>query len=178
MELELHVDRTEDLFSPPLFGGFGGSADVPSGVERLVTQMNATSHREAGVTIVIPDGEHHPDVEERVASAIHAYAAVRLRDAEQRRVAMRREGMRALALSVPLVVVLTALSVWVTTSGIAEEWRTAIDGLLIVLEWVALWYPLDTLFWYGRPLTQEVKVLRALETAPVTVRPSSALNFT
>jgi len=159
-----------------VFGEFGGSADMPSGVERLVAEMNAASHQDGDITVVIPDTEHGPGVDERVGSAIHAYAAVRLRDAEHRRAAMRREGMRALALSVPVVAVLTALSVWVTSTGLAEEWRTAIDGLLIVLEWVALWYPLDTLFWYGRPLTQEVRVLRALETAPVTVRGSAALR--
>jgi hypothetical protein len=77
--------------------------------------------------------------------------------------------MRSLLFAVPAVLVLTALSVLVSTSGLAEKWRTAIDGLLIVLEWVALWYPLDTLFWYGRPLTQEMKVLQSLQTAPVTI---------
>jgi hypothetical protein len=42
--------------------------------------------------------------------------------------------------------------------------------VLVVLVWVALWYPLDTLFWYGRPLTQELRVLRRLEKGIVTVR--------
>jgi hypothetical protein len=70
----------------------------------------------------------------------------------------------------PVVAGLSLLSVFVTSSSISDEWRTAIDGLLIVLEWVALWYPLDALFWYGRPLTQELRVLRRLESGSMTVR--------
>jgi hypothetical protein len=68
------------------------------------------------------------------------------------------------------VAALSVLSVLVTKSSIDEDWRTAIDGLLIVLVWVALWYPFDALFWYGRPLTQELRALRRLERGTVTVR--------
>jgi hypothetical protein len=42
-----------------------------------------------------------------------------------------------------------------------------------VLLWVALWYPLDALFWYGRPLSQELRALRRLEAGSVTIRTGS-----
>ena len=44
------------------------------------------------------------------------------------------------------------------------------DGVLLVLAWVALWYPLDTLIWYGRPFTREIRVLRAMREMDVAVR--------
>ena len=38
--------------------------------------------------------------------------------------------------------------------------------------WVALWYPLDTLLWYGRPLTREIRVLRAMRPRTSRSAPS------
>ena len=174
-EATLRHENLQDLFSPPVFAEFGGSADLPSGIERLVTELMTARSADIGVTVVVPDAEMQPGLDDRLAAAIRTYAAVRVRDVEHRRTAQRQEGLAALAISIPILVVLTLLEIWVAASkNLPESGSTAIDGLLVVLVWVALWYPLDTLFWYRRPLVQEQQVLRALQAAPVTVRPSSS----
>lgn len=151
-----------------MFGEFGESGDLPTGIERLVAELKATG--DARVTVELPQAAYEPGVEERLQQAIWKYAGSRVRSLEHQRSALRREGLASLALSVPVVAILSVLSVLVTSSSINDDWRTAIDGVLIVLVWVALWYPLDTLFWYARPLTQELRVLRRLEEGSVTVR--------
>jgi hypothetical protein len=173
-EATLKLEKLQDLFSPPTFPEFGGSADMPSGIERLVTELKTVRSADVGVTVVVPDAEMRPGLDARLVAAIRAYVAVRVRDVGYRRAALRHEGLTALVISIPILVVLTVLEIWVAASNLPEAGSTAIDGLLVVLVWVALWYPLDTLFWYPRPLIHEQQVLRALETAPVTVRPSSS----
>ena len=171
----MKLEKLEHLFSPPTFDEFGGSADLPSGIERLVTQLMSARSADVRVTVVVPDAEMRPGLDDRLAAAIRAYAAVRVRDVEYRRATQRHEGLTSLLISIPILAVLTLLEVWVASSdNLPESGATAIDGILVVLVWVALWYPLDTLFWYARPLIQEQQVLRALETAPVTVRSSSS----
>jgi len=169
----LHLERLEELFSPPEFGEFGQSADLQSGIERLVAQLKVAPHGVGEVTVVIPDAAGDPGVQERLPLAIRNYATSRIHDIHDRRTAVRRDGMRSLLYALPVTAALSLLSVLVTSSSIDENWRTAIDGILIVLVWVALWYPLDALFWYGRPLTQELHALRRLERAIVTVRPAA-----
>jgi hypothetical protein len=171
--ITLRLDRLDELFSPPAFGEFGASADLPSGIERLVAELKATS--DAGeVTVVIPEGTtRDPGVEHRLALAIRSYANSRVRSLQHQRAALRREGLTSLLLAVPVVAILSVVSILVTKSSLHEEWRTTIDSFVIVFLWVALWYPLDTLFWYGRPLSQELRVLRRLEQGTVTVRGSS-----
>ena len=170
----MKLEKLQDLFSPPTFAEFGGSADTPSGIERLVTELKTVRSADVGVAVVVPDAEMQPGLDTRLAVAIRTYAAVRVRDVEYRRAALRNEGLTALVISIPILVVLTVLEIWVAASNLPEAGSTAIDGLLVVLVWVVLWYPLDTLFWYARPLTHEQEVLRVLESAPVTVRPSSS----
>jgi len=173
-EATLKLEKLQDLFSPPTFVEFGGCADMPSGIERLVTELRTIQSADVGVTVMVPDAEMQPGLDERLAAAIRTYVAVRVRDVEYRRAALRREGLTSLVIAVPILVVLTVLEIWVAASSLPEAGSTVIDGLLVVLSCGALWYPLDTLFWYPRPLIQEQQVLRALETAPVTVRPSSS----
>jgi len=173
-EVTLKLEKLQDLFSPPTFAEFGGSADMPSGIERLVTELRTVTPVAVGVTVVVPDAEMKPGLDERLVAAIRTYVAVRGRDVEHRRAALRHEGLTALVISIPILVVLTLLEIAVAASNIPDAGSTVIDGLLVVLIWVALWYPLDTLFWYPRPLMQEQQVLRVLETVPVTVRPSSS----
>ena len=42
--------------------------------------------------------------------------------------------------------------------------------LFIVVAWVALWYPLDTLIYSGRPYRMQKSVLRTMQEMEITVR--------
>jgi hypothetical protein len=89
-EATLKLEKLQDLFSPPTFTEFGGSADMPSGIERLVTELKTVQSADVGVTVVIPDAEMQPGLDERLAAAIRTYVAVRVRDVEYRRAALSR----------------------------------------------------------------------------------------
>ena len=172
-DVTLELERLQDLFSPPTFDEFGEAADIPSGIERLVTQIKATRGSDIRVTVVVPEGVAQPELESRLGAAIRSYAAQRLQDVEHRRRALRREGLRSLLLAIPLLMVLTFIDISVH-DNFPDAWNTAGDFLAVVFAWVILWYPLDTLFWYGRPLVHERNALRVLETVPVTVVPRRA----
>jgi hypothetical protein len=45
--------------------------------------------------------------------------------------------------------------------------------LLLVLAWVAVWYPLDMIFYYGRPLNRGRHIVRTLRDAEIVVRASA-----
>jgi hypothetical protein len=168
----VQLDRRQDLFGPPALDEFGGSANLISGVEQLVADVVAAwpvGHIQA--TIQIPEAEITPGIEARVHESIAQYCDRRIRDLEHRRVALRHEGLSALVLSVPLLAVALLLTAAVMHSGLPSFWQSFLgDGVLLVLSWVALWYPLDTLLWYGRPLHRELRVLRAMLQMDLVVR--------
>lgn len=168
----VQLDRRQDLFGPPALDEFGGSANLISGVEQLVADVVAAwpvSHIRA--TIQLPEDEITADVDARVRESIAGYCDGRIRDLEHARVALRREGLSALVLSVPLLAVAVLVAAAVEHSGLPSFWQSFVgEGVLLVLAWVALWYPLDTLIWYGRPFTREIRVLRAMRKMEVAVR--------
>src|SRR5947208_3184877 len=79
-DVTLELERLQDLFSPPSFDEFGEAADIPSGIERLVTQIKATRGSDIRVTVVVPAGAAGPELEPRLGAAIRSYAAQRRRD--------------------------------------------------------------------------------------------------
>ena len=169
--LVLRLDRLQDLFGPPAVDEFGGSADLTSGIERVVAELKATRPAAVQLTILVPESELTPGVEDRLTAAIRRYCTARIQDLEHRRGALRHEGLTALLLGAPLLLVALALTTLVSHSGFPAFWRTFLgDGLLLVLAWVALWYPLDTLIWYGRPITHEIRVVHAMRRMPIMVR--------
>lgn len=173
-DVALHLDRWRDLFAPPALDEFGGSANLTSGVERLVAELVAARPvASVHATITVPRDEVTPDVERRVKASLERYCDARLADVEHERVALRHEGFGALVLSVPLLALALLLTAGVSHSGLPSFWRSFLgDGVLLVLAWVALWYPLDTLLWYGRPLAHECEVLRAMRGMDLTIHPA------
>lgn len=171
-EIVLSLDRVRDLFSPPALDEFGGSADVESGIERLRVQvLAARPDAPFRVSIVVPAAEVTPGLEDRMGAAVRRYCELKLADLERRRAALRHEGWSALVVAAPLLVLTLLLIGIVSHLGLPRYWDAVLgDGLLLVLAWVVVWYPLDTLLWYGRPLAHEIHAVRTMRDAEIVVR--------
>jgi len=166
------LDRVRDLFGPPALDEFGGSADVASGIERLGVRLQARRPRGGlRVAIEVPEAEAVPGLEDTMRAAVRRYCQLKLTDLENQRAALRHEGWSALLVSVPLLVVTLVVTALVTNTGGGDAWDSILgDGLLLVFAWVVLWYPLDTLLWYGRPLKHEIAAVRAMLDMDLVVR--------
>jgi hypothetical protein len=170
-EVVVRLAHVRDLFAPPALDEFGGSADVTSGIEGLVVELLAARPRSAlRASIVVPAAERTPEVEPQLQEAIRRYCDLKLRDLEHERATLRHEGWSALVLSGPLLVLALVASVLVIHSGLPSDWRSILGDVVVVLAWVVLWYPLDTLLWYKRPLDDRIAVLRAMQRMDVVVR--------
>ena len=177
-EVTILLGSVEELFAPPTVHPFGEFSALSSGIERLVEQLKATyrKHRLRAVIVLENVGDGNPAVQaQQVGPAISHYCELRIHELEHQRASLRRDGLSALTIGIPLLLVGVLLSELFRRSG-APDLVTAFvaDGLLLVVEWVALWYPLDTLVYYGRPLSREIRVLRAMQHMEVVVRDGGA----
>jgi hypothetical protein len=175
-EVTLQLDRAAEMFTPPALDAFGGSADLRSGVERLVAELKVLRPRGTlRATIVLPAAEVGVDTRRELRDAVARYCHIRIRDLQNERAAMRYDGLSALAIGASMLIVVLLLSQGVRHSGLPEFLRTFfVDSVLLVIAWVALWYPLDTLLYYGRPHTHELEALRALARAEIVLLPADA----
>ena len=73
-------------------------------------------------------------------------------ESESERAALRRVGLAALGVGLPILFVGLALYTLLHRTHATDFLRIHVgNGILLVTAWVGLWYPLDTLLHYDRP---------------------------
>ena len=151
---------------------FSANGRLISGMEELIQELAPRRLRRGlRATIVLPEEDMSWDTERRLREAIDRYCQLRLRQTEAAARERGRETFAALGVGLVLFVVGIGLSSYIGQS----DWPALVksflaDGLFLVIAWVGLWYPLDELVHYRRPLNRERKVLRAIREMEIAMR--------
>jgi hypothetical protein len=154
-----------DLLSP--------QGRLQSGIDDLLLQLRARRlARIRSVTVLLPAGEIRDATGARLAQAVRRYCELRLRENELSRLVARRDGVAAFGIGI----VLFALGLWLSAIFSARNLPTTVqqllgNGVFLVIAWVGLWYPLDTLVFTGQPLRREQRALMTLSRARLDVVP-------
>lgn len=156
---------SEDLLSP--------RARLQSGIDDLLLQLRARRLAKIRhVTVLLPADEIQGSTGLRLAEAVRRYCELRLRENELNQRVVRRDGWAALGLGV----VFFAVGLWLSSAFLAKGIPGPIKDLLgngafLVIAWVGLWYPLDTLVFTAQPLKREQRALATLSRARLDVVP-------
>ena len=125
------------------------------------------------VTIELPADKATEDVERGVRQAFARYCEAGIAQVERELAAISRDGWQTLMSGAVVLFFGLVLSEAVLRSKVPKELRDFLgNGLFLVVAWVGLWYPLDTLFYAGRPHRAERKLLQALREVELVVRPT------
>jgi hypothetical protein len=173
LELTLELENADELFVPRGPDVERGVPPLPPGIEQIRSELGSHPPRTAVATvIVLPRARFRPDLARDIARAIDRYCETGIRNADNELRALRREGLRWLLFGC----VVFALFVYFSERVLAINDLPYVikdffgNGLFIVIAWVALWYPIDTLFYSGRPYRQERNMLRAMHGMEIDVR--------
>jgi hypothetical protein len=171
-ELTLQLDSVAELFAPPRLDDHGGTASLASGIERLVTRLRSLpdEHRPR-VVVVVPAHEVTDGAEAQTRASIARFCDARSEELRLEREAQVRDGREALWIGLPILFLglflIEAIRRFATADVLTNFFA---DGLLLVLAWVAVWYPLDTLLYYGRSGRQERRAVERLRRLEVVLR--------
>lgn len=156
---------SQDLLSP--------DARLQPGIDDLLLQLRARRlGRIRSVTVLLPASEIHDVTNGRLAAAVRRYCELRLRENELSRRVVRRDGWAAFGIGLLLFAIGLWLSSVFLARGIPEPVRELLgNGVFLVIAWVGLWYPLDSLVFTGQPLKREQRALVTLSRARLDVLP-------
>jgi hypothetical protein len=143
-----------------------------SGIEELVQELTPRRLRPGRrVVVVLPAEQIRPETRDHLWQAVQRYCRLRIRQTDLTLLSQRREGIASLGVGVLLFLVGLGLSYYFTQASEPEPLHVLLgDGVFLVVAWVGLWYPLDTLVFSRRPLLREKRVLSAILTMDLTVR--------
>jgi hypothetical protein len=172
-ELTLELEDADELFVARGPDVASGLPPLPPGIERIRSELGSHSLRTpVAAVIVLPRGRFRPDLARDIARAVERYCETGIRRAEYELRALRREGLRWLLFGCIIFAAFVYFSERILAINdlpyVVKDFFG--NGLFIVIAWVALWYPIDTLIYSGRPYRLEKSVLRVMHEMEIVVR--------
>jgi len=172
-ELILELGEADELFVARAPDVASGTPPLPPGIEQIRDALDARSLPAALATvIVLPRAKVKPGLACEITRAVERYCEIGISQAEKEIRLLRQEGVRTLFIGLSLFVVFVAIAEAVVRSRLPGAVRDFFgsDGLFIVVGWVGLWYPIETLLYSGRPHRRELAILRAMREMRIVVR--------
>ena len=171
-EVVIRLNTSADLFRTAGSDLFLETGRLLSGMEELVQElMPRRPRRGRRVVIVLPAQQVRPTTTEELRQAVQRYCRLRMRQAELALRLQRREAIASMGVGGLLFVIGLGLSYFFGQPSEPTPLQVFLgNGVFLVVAWVGLWFPLDSLVFARRPLIRERRVLSAVLTMELTVR--------
>lgn len=163
-ELELHIQRLEQLFDRLDPAPFHAKA-LDRNVEAYLLESAGEHGARQPLNIAMHAPEELADRLDDIASAIHTHFMLAHQQAERRHHRRRRIGRIALSVGAATLITALLLRRWVESIG-GTLGEVLAEGLLI-LAWVALWRPIETIGFDSWESREERRLLATLARVPV-----------
>jgi hypothetical protein len=148
LRVTLQYTNIGSLFDTPDVSPFSENFDEYStlpGIEYIYNELQANpALKRVETTILLPAEQIKPNLEQSTRKAIRRYCLARSREVGQSERALRWRALRALVIAFALFVVYVFLQ-WQLQNIDILAISVILEGLDILI-WVALWFPLDALF--------------------------------
>jgi len=168
----LQIADIEHFFRKPDISPFSPDYheySYTAGIEYLANELYANpSSQEVRVTLLLPSEKLVPGLEQQTQEAVQRYCSGRVKEIEQ-----ERRGLRHRALQGFLPTLIALIGFVVLGSELSTNTSLLIRSLgdvLIVIGWVFVWFPLDSLVFGVWQYDQNGKIYQKLKTMQLTLK--------
>ncbi len=168
----LHLIDIEHFFSKPEISPLSPNYQVysfTSGIEYLARELYAHPAVNAvNVTLLLPVDKIQPGLEQQIKEALPRYCSGRVREIEQHLRGLRRHALQALLVALVGLVAFIGLGSELTYSP--ELLLRLLGQGLIVLGWVFVWFPLDTIIFGSQYYQLDPRIYKRLMNMQLTLK--------
>jgi hypothetical protein len=174
----LRLAEIEHFFTIPAISPFSRDFQdhsYTSGIEYLARELYARpSVKEVCVTLLLPPDQIRPGLEQQTQQALLRYCRARVMEIEQEIRGLRRHALRVLALALVGMIVFIGLGGELTGSASLPV-RLLGQGL-IVLGWIFVWFPLDSLIFGPLYSQRDARIYKKLMEMQLNLKSSSGID--
>ncbi len=173
VDVTIEVDRLEQLFEASHFDVHDARPRVVAGLEEAFAATRAEHHRRPVRLLVRLPAAAVADLDvDDTRRTVAAYCELRALEVERERDAIVRDGRHSLGTGLVILAVGLIVSQSIHHIELPEQLDVFLaDGLFLVVAWVGLWYPIDTLLYSRREAGRRAGAWRSLERADVRFEP-------
>lgn len=170
--VELSLETIDELFHARATDPMHGRYESRSGLDQLMDEVgtHGTSLR-IEIELVRRDAER--DTADTIRRALLGVTTTRLAALGVQRRRVRRLGLKELAFGLAFLALCMAGAGTLATLDLGPSWVRdyLLEGVIIV-GWIALWHPVDMLFFEPVPLIRDQRILRRIQQADLRIRDS------
>jgi hypothetical protein len=167
--IELRLNRAEEMFALAQTDLFSEYRNFLTGVEYCISLLRSHPIRwPVQLRLSLPTAEFDDGLGDRLSVALRRYCNQRISYNERERSATRLGGLRSLWIGLPIVVIGYLLVIF-EDSLVGHSGNIILDTTGWVLVWVGIWFPLDTFFFSPLGYTREIRALKHLRDAEISV---------
>jgi hypothetical protein len=167
--IELRLNRAEEMFALAQTDLFSEYRNFLTGVEYCISLLRSQPIRwPVQLQLSLPAAEFDDGLGDRLSVALRRYCTQRISYNERERSATRLGGLRSLWIGLPIVVIGYLLVIF-EDSLVGHSGNIILDTTGWVLVWVGIWFPLDTFFFTPLGYTREIRALKHLRDAEISV---------
>jgi hypothetical protein len=167
--IQLRLNRAEEMFALAQTDLFSEYRNFLTGVEYCISLLRSKPiRRPVRLELSLPAVEFDDRLGDRLSVALRRYCAQRISYNERERSATRLGGLRSLWIGLPIMVIGYLLVIF-EDSLVGHNGNVILDTTGWVLVWVGIWFPLDTVFFSPLGYTREIRALKHLRDAEISV---------
>ncbi|MGD0698385.1 MAG: hypothetical protein ABSA02_00715 [Trebonia sp.] len=167
--IELRLNRAEEMFVLAQTDLFSEYRNFLTGVEYCISLLRSQPIRwPVRLQLSLPPAELDDALGNRLSLALRRYCDQRISYNQRERSATRLGGLRSLWIGLPIVVIGYLLVIF-EDSLVGHTGNIVLDTTGWVLVWVGIWFPLDTFFFSPLGYTREIRALKHLRDAEISV---------
>ncbi|WP_336627547.1 MULTISPECIES: hypothetical protein [unclassified Microbacterium] len=165
--VSLVLEDLDELFTPRPVDPLHGRFDDRTGFEYLVETVDGSADG-LRIDITVTGSTDERRSERQIADALGGFAIAHSERLESEKARIRRLGFRELLFGLIFLAACLLGGSAVAVLDIGPHWvRTFLGEGLVIVGWIALWHPVDMLFFEHLPLAREQRVLARLAAASV-----------
>jgi hypothetical protein len=167
--IELRLHRAEEMFVLAPTDLFSEYRNFLTGIEYCISLLRSQRRRSSvRLDLSLPPGEFDDRLGDRLGVTLRRYCDQRISYNERERRAVRLDGLWSLWVGLPIVVIGYLLVIF-ENSLVGHTGNIVLDTTGWVLVWVGIWFPLDTFFFSPLVYGREIRALRHLRDAEISV---------
>ena len=167
--IELRLNGAEEMFALAQTDLFSEYRNFLTGVEYCISLLRSKPIRwPVQLQLALPAAEFDDGLGDRLSVTLRRYCNQRISYNERERSATRLGGLRSLWIGLPIVVIGYLLVIF-EDSLVGHNGNIILDTTGWVLVWVGIWFPLDTFFFTPLGYTREIRALKHLRDAEISV---------
>lgn len=169
--INLRLRSPEELFWVDGSDFRHADARLQPALEQLVDRLSSHwKFPHLHIVVTVPSGSASGWSDGNLEAAVRRYCTLRIEGNNREVDKLRWQGLSALRLGAVLFGIGLVVSYLLTRHDVPEIWQTVLGyGVFLVVAWVALWQPLDTLLFSRKPLRREQRVLEHLADTPFSL---------